>query len=141
MLENLYSGTFSRLAPLFPSLLQKSPQVTSYVTHKTYKNPHWKGLEVHVSPFSTLRLTLRFISRCIYGLRHHRTRAARPNSVPSCPNVQSLAAVGALDLMGFSRLRFVGGAQTVEENPVPGLHIPDAERLESIPEIATVAGH
>jgi hypothetical protein len=27
VLENLYSGTFSRLATLFPSVLQKSPQV------------------------------------------------------------------------------------------------------------------
>jgi len=35
VLENLYSGTFSRLATLFPSILQKSPQVTSHVTHKT----------------------------------------------------------------------------------------------------------
>jgi len=52
VLENLYGGTFSRLATLFPSILQESPQVTSRVTHKTYKNPHWKGLEVHVSPFS-----------------------------------------------------------------------------------------
>ena len=52
VLENLYSGTFSLLATLFPSILQKSPQVTSHVTHKTLKNPHWKGLEVHSSPFS-----------------------------------------------------------------------------------------
>ncbi len=55
VLENLYSGTFSRLAILFPSILQKSPRVISYVTHKIYKNPHWKGLEVHVSPFSMQR--------------------------------------------------------------------------------------
>jgi hypothetical protein len=32
---NLYSGTFSRLATLFPSILQKSLQVTSHVTHET----------------------------------------------------------------------------------------------------------
>jgi hypothetical protein len=35
VLENLYSGTFSRSATLFPSLLQKLPQVTLHVTHKT----------------------------------------------------------------------------------------------------------
>jgi len=52
---NLYSGTFSLLAALFPSILQKSPPVTSHVTHKTLKNPHWKGLEVHSSPFSMQR--------------------------------------------------------------------------------------
>jgi hypothetical protein len=55
VLENLYSGTFSLLATLFPSILQKSPQVTSHVAHKTLKNPHWKGLEVHSSPFSMQR--------------------------------------------------------------------------------------
>ncbi len=55
VLENLYSGTLSRLATLFPSILQKSPRVSSYITHKIYKNPHWKGLEVHVSPFSMQR--------------------------------------------------------------------------------------
>jgi hypothetical protein len=55
VLEDLYSGTFSLLATLFPSILQKSPQVTSHVTHKTLKNPHWKGLEVHSSPFSMQR--------------------------------------------------------------------------------------
>jgi hypothetical protein len=52
---NLYSGTFSLLATLFPSILQRSRQVTFHVTHKTLKNPHWKGLEVHVSPFSMQR--------------------------------------------------------------------------------------
>jgi hypothetical protein len=40
VLENLYSGTFSRLATLFPSILQESPQVTSRVAYKTYKNSH-----------------------------------------------------------------------------------------------------
>jgi len=35
MLKNLYSGTFSRLVPPFPSKLQKSRQVTSHITHKT----------------------------------------------------------------------------------------------------------
>jgi len=55
VLENLYSGTFSLLATLFASILQKSPQVTWHVTHKTLKNPHWKGLEVHSSPFSMQR--------------------------------------------------------------------------------------
>jgi len=35
VLENLYSGTFSRSATLFTSILQKSPQVTSHVTRKT----------------------------------------------------------------------------------------------------------
>jgi hypothetical protein len=55
VLENLYSGTFSLLVTLFPSILQKSPQVTSHVTHKTLKNPHWKGLEVHSSLFSMQR--------------------------------------------------------------------------------------
>ena len=55
VLENLYSGTFSLLATLFPSILQESPQVTSHVTHKTLKNPLWKGLEVHSSPFSMQR--------------------------------------------------------------------------------------
>jgi len=35
VLKNLYSGTFSLLAALFPSILQKSPQVTSHVTPKT----------------------------------------------------------------------------------------------------------
>jgi len=55
VLEDLYSGTFSGLATPFPNILKKSPQVTSLVTHKTYKNPHWKGLEAHVSPFSMQR--------------------------------------------------------------------------------------
>jgi len=35
VLENLYSGTFSRSATLFASILKNSPQVTSHVTHKT----------------------------------------------------------------------------------------------------------
>jgi hypothetical protein len=55
VLGNLYSGTFSLLATLFPSILQRSRQVTFHVTHKTLKNLHWKGLEVHVSPFSMQR--------------------------------------------------------------------------------------
>jgi len=34
VLENLYSGTFKRLATLFSSKTQRPPQVTSYVPHK-----------------------------------------------------------------------------------------------------------
>ena len=34
VLEKLYSGTFKRLATLFSSKTQRSPQVTSYVSHK-----------------------------------------------------------------------------------------------------------
>jgi len=34
VLENLYSGTFIRLATLFSSKNQRPLQVTSYVTHK-----------------------------------------------------------------------------------------------------------
>jgi len=36
VLENLYSGTFKRFAAPLPSILRRSPSVTSYVTHKTY---------------------------------------------------------------------------------------------------------
>jgi hypothetical protein len=32
---SLYSGTFKRFATEFPSISQRSPQVTSYVPHKT----------------------------------------------------------------------------------------------------------
>ena len=35
VLERLYSGTFKRFATEFPSISQRSPQVTSYVPHKT----------------------------------------------------------------------------------------------------------
>jgi hypothetical protein len=35
VLRNLYSGTFERFITQFPSLLKRSPQVTSLVTHKT----------------------------------------------------------------------------------------------------------
>jgi hypothetical protein len=32
--KNLYSGTLERFTTQFPSKLQRSPQVTSHVTHK-----------------------------------------------------------------------------------------------------------
>jgi len=35
VLENLYSGTSKRFATQFPSISQRSPEVISYVTHKT----------------------------------------------------------------------------------------------------------
>jgi hypothetical protein len=38
VLKNLNSGTFKRFATQFSSLLQKSPQVTSYVTHNHREN-------------------------------------------------------------------------------------------------------
>ncbi len=58
VLKNLYCGTFSHFAALFPSILHRPIQVTSQATHETYKIPHWKGFEVRASPF--LNVTLRF---------------------------------------------------------------------------------
>ena len=62
VLENLYSGTFKRLATSCPSLLSKSPCVTSYVTHKTKKKSaivkDWKHIclpfQCNVKVYSTL---------------------------------------------------------------------------------------
>ena len=39
VLKSLYSGTSKRFTLQFSSIPQRSPLVTSHVTHKTYKNP------------------------------------------------------------------------------------------------------
>ena len=43
MLENLYSGTFERLATQLPSILQTSSQGVSHVTHKACEAPRPQG--------------------------------------------------------------------------------------------------
>jgi hypothetical protein len=37
VLEKLYSGSFEHFATQFPIVLQRSTEVKSYVTHKTYE--------------------------------------------------------------------------------------------------------
>jgi len=51
VLEDSYSRTFERSAAQFPDMHQASPLVVAYVTHKTFKNPLGKSLEVHSTAF------------------------------------------------------------------------------------------